>query len=451
MENNSTRSSRALGRIHLAVKRWRDDSGNVAIVTALLMPIIVGTCGFAMDYAWAAYAKQKLDKAAEGAVIAAVSQSAATAGGGYSDTSWLKSYGLDMFSGNISQLSIGTVTPTMTVTPSGTNGVVATINYSANVPTFFSGIVGINFFPVSGTATAKASGITYINYYILVDISQSMGIGSTATDMSNLYNRVAAYNNGSEGESGCVFGCHVKQPGQTYTNEYLAHNVSPAINLRIDAAVSAVQNIIAAAKTTAGANNNIKIGLYTIQDDPTTGTELRTVASPSYNYTSLTTAAASIDLGNNISAGIGDSDFSGELSQFYSILPANGNGASAVSPLNYVFLITDGLVDTYGSGCTFAHCTGAFDPSQCTYLKYKATVGVVYTTYLPIYNQNNSANGYESNYSTLALPYVSQLQPNLSSCATSSKFFFEATDGPSITTGMQALFGQSQQSAILTQ
>jgi hypothetical protein len=269
--------------------------------------------------------------------------------------------------------------------------------------------------------------------------------------MSNLYNRVVAYNNGSGGEVGCVFGCHVTTGSQSYTNEYLAHNVSPAITLRIDAAVAAIQDIIADAKAAAGTNNNIKIGLYTIGDDPTTGKELRTVASPSYNYTSLATAAATIDLGNNTSGGIVDSDFSGELSQFYSILPANGSGASAASPMNYVFLITDGLIDTYSTGCTSTHCTGAFNSSYCNNLKMRATVGVIYTTYLPIYNQNNSANGYELNYSDLVEPYVTQIQPNLLSCASASSYFYEASDGPAITTGMEALFKQSQQSAILTQ
>jgi Flp pilus assembly protein TadG len=451
MHIKGTTGLRALRRVRHAIRRWRDNCGNVAIITALLMPVLLGTAGFAMDYAYAAYNKQKLSKAAEAAVIGAVSQSAATSGGGYSNTSWLQSYGSDMFAGNISQLSVGTVTSALTVKSNGTNGVVATINYSANVPTLFSGIVGIKSFPISGSASANAKGLTYINYYILVDISQSMGIGSTQTDMSNLYNRVVANNNGSGGEVGCVFGCHVTTGSQSRTNEYLAHSVSPVITLRIDAAVAAVQDIIADAKNAAGTNNNIKIGLYTIGDDPTTGIELRTVAAPSYNYTSLATAAATIDLGNNTSSGIGDSDFSGELSQFYSTLPANGSGASATSPLNYVFLITDGLIDTYSASCTSGHCTGAFNSSYCNNLKARATVGVIYTTYLPIYNQNNAANGYETNYSALVQPYVSQIQPNLLSCASSSSFFYQASDGPGITTGMEVLFQQSQKSAILTQ
>jgi hypothetical protein len=350
----------------------------------------------------------------------------------------------------VSQLSVGNVSKNLTVVSNSSNGVTANISYSGSVPTLFSGIIGINSIPVTGTATATASPITYINYYIVVDISQSMGIGSTATDMQNLYNRVVSYNNGSGGETGCVFGCHVKAAGQTYTNEYLAHNVSPAITLRIDSAVSAIQSIISAAQAAAGTNQNIKIGLYTMSDNPVSGTLLNTVSAPSSNYTSLTSLAATIDLGNNVTGGDGDSDFVDQLSQFNTILPANGSGASASSPLNYVFIVTDGLIDTPGSGCTSGHCTGAFSPSYCTNLKAKSTVGVIYTTYLPIYNQNKSANGYETNYTSLVLPYVNNIAPNLENCATSSSYYFEASDGPAISTAMQSLFAATQQAARLT-
>jgi hypothetical protein len=268
--------------------------------------------------------------------------------------------------------------------------------------------------------------------------------------MSNLYNRVVAYSNGSGGEAGCVFGCHVKAVGQTYTNEYLAHSISPTITLRIDAAASAIQSIIGAAQTAAGTNQNIKIGLYTMSEDPVSGTLVNTISSPSSNYTSLTSLAATIGLGNNTSTGLGDSDFVDQLTKFNSMLPANGSGASAIAPLNYVFLITDGLTDT-PCGSWTGHCTAAFDPSYCTSLKAKATVGVIYTTYLPIYNQNNPTKGYETSYNTLALPYVSQIAPNLQSCATSANYYFEASDGPAITSTMLSLFQATQQAARLTQ
>jgi hypothetical protein len=448
MQINSREIYRTVLGLLCAVNRWREEAGNVAMITALCAPVLISAAGFAMDFGYASYIAQRMNRAAEAAVIAAVSQSAATAVGGYSQYTALANYGKGVFAADISQLPTASTTPTLTVVSNGKGGVVANISYSASIPTFFSSIININTIPASGSSQATANPITYINYYILVDISQSMGIAATATDMTNLYNRVVSYNNGSGGETGCVFGCHVKAAGQSYTNEYLAHGISPSITLRIDSAASAIQSIISSAQQAAGMNQNIKIGLYTMSEDPVSGKLLNTISAPTSNYTSLTTLAASIDLGNNVTGGDGDSDFVGQIAKFDATLPSNGTGASAASPINYVFVITDGLADTPGS-CTWNHCTAAFSSSDCTGLKANSTVGVIYTTYQAIYNQNNSANGYETNYSTLVLPYANQIQPNLQSCASSSSYFFVASDGPAITTAMQALFAQSQQAAIL--
>jgi Flp pilus assembly protein TadG len=443
-----TRPNRRAGRLRAATL-WRDSSGNVAMVVGLMATVLVGVAGYAMDYAYASYIAQRMHRAAEAAVLGAVSQSAATAMGGYSNSTYLQNYGVGLLSANMSQLPVQPANSSVTVQSNGTGGVTASASYSANVPTFFSNVVGIKTIPVSGSTQASATPITYINYYFIIDISQSMGIGATSSDMSALYNRVVAYNNGSDGETGCVFGCHVKAAGQTYTNEYLAHSINPTITLRIDSAASAVQSVITAASQAAGTNKNIKIGLYTMSEDPTTGILVNVISAPSSSYSTLYSQAATIDLGNNTSGGSGDSDFTDQLTTFNAMVPANGSGVSAVSPLNYVFIITDGVTDTPGSSCTSGHCTSAFSASNCTSLKTKATVGVIYTTYNPIYAQNNKALGLENNYSNLVNSFVSQVPTNLQACASSSKYYFQASDGPAITTAMQALFAATQQNDTL--
>ncbi len=437
--------------------------GNVALIVALCAPLLVSVIGFAADYGYATYINQGLQSAADAAVLAATSQSAATAGGGYGDTSWLNSYGVDVFQGNIANLPVSNVTPTFSVVSNGTGGVVATASYSYSVPTFISGIIGISTITVTGSAKATANPLTYINYYILVDVSQSMGIGATQSDMNALYNRVVQYQNGSDSEIGCAFACHVQSADgyyghtQPYTNEYLAHNISPKVTLRIDSAVSAIQSIISQAQSVAGSNQNINIGLYTMNQDPTNGSLVRIISSPSYNYTNLATLAATIDLGNNNSGGVGDSDLPDQITTFTSNMPANGSGASAASPQNYVFIITDGLTDVTGSGCPNGHCTGYLTSSSCNALKAKATVGVIYTTFNPIYAYVLSGSTYvpsttyESNYATLVAPYVGSIPGALQSCASSASYYYQASDGPAITSGMQTLFTSSLQTAHLTQ
>ncbi|HEX4198964.1 MAG TPA: hypothetical protein VHZ26_16125 [Caulobacteraceae bacterium] len=421
------------------------------MIAALCAPLLVAAAGFAIDFTYASYINQRLSEAADAAVLTAVSQSAATSVGGYSQTAKLRTYGQNVFQGNIANLPVS-LTPNLTVVSNATGGVVATLTYTYNVKTFFGGVVGIPYLTVTNTVSATANPVVYINYYIIVDISQSMGIGSTAADMQALYNRTKAANNTTDGEPGCVFGCHVPLAGQTQSTEYLAHNVSPKITLRVDSAVSAIQTIVAAAQASAGSRQNIKIGLYTMSQDPTAPSPpyINTVAPLSANYSAINADAALIDLGNNTSGGIGDTNFPRQLSSFNtSILAANGTGATAASPLNYVFIITDGVEDTYGAGCTDTHCTAVFDSTQCTALKAKATVGVIYTTYLPIYYANGTSGTLDAAYSALVNPFAANIAPALQACASSATYYYEASDGPAITTGMDSLFASSEEAARL--
>jgi hypothetical protein len=290
-----------------------------------------------------------------------------------------------------------------------------------------------------------------------------MGLGSTTADMQSLYNRTALYGNSSasDHEPGCVFGCHVSALNatgtapQTYSNEFLAHSISPYITLRIDAAKTAIQNVLSTAQAEAGTSANIQFAIYTMSKDPTTGVLLSQVAGLSSNYSTLSTAASSIDLGGNVEGGDGDSDFKDQLGQFESnvlSIASSGNGASPNAPLNYVFIVTDGVqdYDTGSSSCFYGQCVTALDSSLCTTLKTKATVGVIYTTYLPVYQNNNAADGYDGDYNTLVLPIASQIAPALQACATSSSYYYQADDGPALETAMGHLFASTFQNLALT-
>ena len=437
---------RAFGRRPAFTRLGR--SGAVAIVSAICAPILVMIVGFAVDYGYASYINLRLAKATDDATVGSVSQTAATSAGGYSNTSFMQSYGVNLFNANIAQLPISGVKFNLSVVSDGSTGVIASGSYTYNAPTFFAGILGFNAIPVSGTARSSARPLTYMTYYFLIDNSQSMGIGATQADMTTLYNRVLFYKNASSADGGCVFGCHVKQAGQKYTNEDLAHNLTQnfgsKITLRIDSAVSAVQGIISSASSIAGTTQNIKIGLYAIGEDPTTGKSVIPVSDPpSTNYSQLTTAAGGIGLGNIYSNTTGNTDYKDEISDFLSgLVPAltQGSGASASSPLNFVFLITDGINDVPGS-CSpkFPVCVTPFDANYCNSLKANATVGVIYTTYNPIL-KNNAGPALETRYAELVDGKTGQAQSNLQSCATSPEWFFEAQDGPAIVTSMQALF-----------
>ena len=165
-------------------------------------------------------------------------------------------------------------------------------------------------------------------------------------------------------------------------------------------------------------------------------------SQPSTDYASLTAAANAIDLGNNNPGGTGDTDLSDSLASLANLMSSSGDGSSANSRQSFVFIVTDGVADVAGSSCTSGHCTQAFDPSWCDAFKSKgATVGVIYTTYIPIPN--------DQSYIALVQPFASPIAPNLQSCA-SPGYYYEATDGPSIQRAAAALFAQATASSHLT-
>lgn len=392
-------------------------AGAVAIITAIAAPALVTIVGFACDYGYASYINQRLARATDSGTLGSISQTAATTAGGYTQTAAMQTIGVNIFNANIADLPSTGVNFNLSVAADGTGGVVATGTYSYNVPTFFGGLLGLKNIPVGGTAKTSARPTVYINYYILIDNSQSMGIAATQADMNTLYNLVATWKNAGSNDVGCVFACHIKQKmGNGYqpkTNEDLAHNLTmyygPPITLRIDSAVTAVSSIVASAAQIAATTQNVKFGLYTIGIDPNTGLRVAPVKYPapqsgsspdfsvSSDYASVQKATALIALGDTINTqNRGDTDFQNEFSDFISAFKngnklglggsstvsplVQGSGASATSPLNYIFLVTDGLSDTVGPCTLYYVCTSPISASDCSPLKAVANVGVIYTT-----------------------------------------------------------------------
>lgn len=449
-----------------SLRNWRDilddRRGTVATIFGIVAIPTLLILGMGIDYGVATATRAKLDAAADAAGMAAITTAKTVIQGatGSADVtasaiSQGQAAGLKSFAANAGHLgAVAVPIPSVTVTRTNQT-LTATVSYSTSSPNTFGKIIGIPQTALGTTALSTLTMPTYINYYIIVDTSQSMGIGSTANDMQSLYNLVVANKNGSDGETGCVFGCHVLAPGQSITNEALAHNANPPITLRIDAAASAIQTIISQAQTayTNSGQALIQLSLWQMQQDPTnpnTTGILQLAALEAYPFSNNLKAAKALDLGNNNSNGTGDTNFSMSLNYFNNnVLTTQGVGATQGTALNYVFIITDGVSDTENGSCQTCHVVTAFDPSLCQPIQAKATVGVLYTTYNPIYANNNSANGLEGNYAGLVSPIIGNVVPNLQTCASqpTSLWYYEATDGPAITAGMQKLFASTAQQA----
>ena len=286
---------------------------------------------------------------------------------------------------------------------------------------------------------------------MVTDISQSMGLAATTAGQSQLASLTG----------GCQFGCHVYQNGQSGTQPYETQAHAAGIQLRIDVIRQATQNMIRTAQQLATSTPFISFGLYTLQGGNNTtdqygkkadGQPFTTMASPSTSYTSLYATAGALDLGDNNGNGIGDTDYADAMTALTSTVPSSGTGASG-SPQQFVVQMTDGVDDVWASsfsncpsgtvGWNGSHCTMAFDPSTCTALKNKGvTVGVIYTTYLPIPG--------DGAYEGLVAPFVDKLAPNLQSCA-SPGWFYQASDANDIQVAINALFAKATGHGVLTQ
>jgi Flp pilus assembly protein TadG len=433
-------------------RRWRANGGNVAVTFAMALMPMLGMVGLAIDVSRTLAAKTSLQAAADAAALAAATKAEATLQANGGTTATAQSAGVligqQVFNANATKVGRwigGSPTPTVNVNPGAAN-ITAFVSFTATVPTVFAKIFGTSLYQINGSASSSLALPKYLNISVVVDISQSMGLAATTAGQAQL----------SSVTGGCVFGCHVYQSGQNGTLPYETQAHNSNIQLRIDVIRAATQNMITTAQQIATSTPMISFGLYTLEggaaSQGSNGQPLATLANPSTNYTTLFASAGNIDLGPNTSAGIGDTDYSDAMTSLTSKVPTSGSGTSA-SPQQFVFLMTDGVEDVWQSnvnncpsgtiGWNGSHCTLAFDPSLCSALKTKGvTIGVIYTTYLPI-------NGNDA-YETLVAPFVGQLAPNLQSCA-SPGWFYQASDANDIQVAINALFSKATGRGVLTQ
>jgi Flp pilus assembly protein TadG len=195
----------------------RDQRGNLAVIFAVATVPLISAIGVAIDYSEATRIKAKLQSAADAAAVAAISQQSA----GWLAASLMTSNGhvpiaetdaTNIFNGNInastSLFNNKVVTPTVLKT--GPN-LTSTVTFSADVPVTFMKVWGQQKLTVSGSSAASSSLPLYLDFYLMLDFSGSMGLPSTQAEQ----NRLSAVNpdNFTNYPTGCTFACHFQVSG----------------------------------------------------------------------------------------------------------------------------------------------------------------------------------------------------------------------------------------------
>jgi len=467
-----------------ALRRFGDRRGAVAVIMALCAPVLMLMIGFAIDYGYALDMQQRIDAAADTAVLAALSPTTANESGGYGNAymngvMWYLAS--DTFTANTksipASIPISLTPPNISTGTSGNlTTYTATITWTASVPTWFAGLVGMAAIPIHGISSSTVTPPLYEDFYMMLDLSGSMDFGSTTTEQA----RLQAINTGSPDDNGysagCQFACHFAgykgfslsrnagNAAQTAVTSCPQPGTNSCIQLRVDAVGSAIQLLLQQAVSTQAVNNQYRVGLYpfiryldsyypltyTLNGSPTN--------SSTINYAALNIAELSDNGGTgtpNSTLGSGGTHFENAFPSMLSVIQANGigTGASAGNRLPWVFLVTDGMENTQtyttSGGFQGGSNPSVFNSSLCTSLKSAginiAVMLIQYPTLSPVDSAfSNDENG-------IANSQIPGLAAAAQACATSPTYFFAPTNYADIQTDMQEMFSLATHTPRLSQ
>ncbi|MDN5000709.1 TadE/TadG family type IV pilus assembly protein [Bradyrhizobium sp. GCM10027634] len=425
----------------------RDNSGNIAVIFAIACVPLITVIGCAIDYSRATQTRSKLQAAADAASVGSIAKASAAfaAAGSMTSDGPIPAGATDaqnIFDANRANLTgytLNSVTPT--VVKSGST-VTSTVTYSANINTMFLGLIGKSGLTVTGTSTSTVNMPLYVDFYLLLDNSPSMGVAATPTDVTKMVNNTS---------DKCAFACHDLSTSNNYYN--LAKTLG--VTTRIDVLRQATQNLMDTAAATETYSNQFRMAIYDFGASSAT-IGLRALFSLSSSLSSAKSAAGAIDLmgvyGNNDAyTADKDTQFSNVFPAINTAISSPGAGTSA-APMKYLFFVSDGVADESNTAClktmynsTFGNisprCQSPLNPALCKTLKDRGVkVAVLYTTYLQLPTNtwymawidpfNKGPYGPSPN---------SEIAQNMQACA-SPGLYFEVSPTQGISDAMNALF-----------
>jgi Flp pilus assembly protein TadG len=203
----------------LASRFGGNSKGNVAVIFAIACIPILTAIGCAIDYSLAMRMQSKMQSAADAASVGSISQSspgyaAAEAMSGNGSVAVGVTDANNIFMGNLCGPRTGgcsnvtgysNLVVSSTVTKSG-SGLTSVVTFTAQVPTVFLNVIGYQTMNISGGSTSSAAMSTYLDYYLVLDVSGSMGLPSTTAEAQ----RMQSINpdNFVQYPTGCTLACH---------------------------------------------------------------------------------------------------------------------------------------------------------------------------------------------------------------------------------------------------
>jgi Flp pilus assembly protein TadG len=415
----------------------RNRRGNVAMMYALVAPILVFSGGAAVDYGRAAQIRTKLNAAADAAALAALTPAMLQQSSDVAQTA-----ATNMFHGLADGLPGLTAAPQVTVSvatdPISLKRSVS-LTYSSSVNTIFAQVLGKSALPIGGMSQASAQAPPNIDFYVLLDNSPSMALPATSAGITQM----ESLTTNSYNPAGCAFACHQADTGTDQTDtiynpctDGTSPTVAATINgkkwpnaycdttkhgaqldnyalarknniaLRLDELNSGVSTLLQTASTSVQSStfasppvyrfsidsmdNLWKIGLSQLMPLIANYTSGWTSASASFgvmemysnNNTCGNAACSAACTGSTkpacVSGDVGTNydDSLGTLSKASSIPnPGNGTNQSGDTPQEVLFIVTDGVEDEQSGSRRLEQTINdlAGDPSPSPYGNVKGT------------------------------------------------------------------------------
>jgi Flp pilus assembly protein TadG len=418
--------------------------GATAPIFALAFLPVALSVGAAVDYGYATRVKAQLDAAADAAALAAVNKSAIQG-----EPSAAQAIALDMFNLHAAGVKSANLGSVDAVVSDAATGRTAVVSYSASVPTAFMGLVGIDKMPIGGSVTAVSNMPGYVDFYLLLDNTPSMGVGATTADINTMV---------ANTPDKCAFACHdlSAAPNDYY---HLAKKLN--VQMRIDTVREATAKLADTASGMQSKPGQYRMALYTFGTDAK-HLGLRRIRPITASLSAAKAAAhADIDLMSipyQNYAGDTQTDFHDVLGAMNAEIPDPGDGSKSSSPAKVLFFVSDGVANrALGSPtCTeptvvstdpktkvaYTRCQEPIDVALCTAIKKRGIrIAVLYTSYLPL-----PTNAW---YNKWIAPFSPKIAANMEACA-SPGLFFEVSPSEGIAEAMVALFQRAAQQARLS-
>ena len=413
--------------------------GNTALLVALTLPVIMAAIGGAIDFSRAVQLKMQLQDAADVASVGSVAINST----GYKAGVAMKGDGpipdgaaqaVSIFNSDYHPNGdLNAVMPTASLSKAGTI-LTSTVNVTATYKPYMLSLVGINSVPLTITSVSTATVPPYVDFYLLLDNTPSMGLGATTSDINTMTTKM-----------GCAFACHEDDlPG---TDNY-SKSIALKVTLRIDVVRIATQNLMATAKTTETLSGQYRMSIYDF------GTAANTIDLKNPGAFKVSDLTTNLDNSASDASAIGlmtipkqnynndsQTNFESALTAVNKVIADPGSGMTADTPQKVLFLVTDGVNDGYdcaysnGAACRRITPIDTSPTGMCTKIKARGIkIAVLYTTYQPVTT--------DSFYNSWVAKYVgppSQIASAAEKCA-SSNLYFEVSPSQGISDAMQALF-----------